>query len=262
MVVFLRIMEVFVGTCGWSVKGGKKDYCKLFDTIEVQETFYKLPKVETVKKWREVTHRAFVFNMKAWQVVTHPPSSPTWRRSGLKIPSSKINQYGSLKATEENIRAWEKTLEVAEAMNAKIIVIQTPASFNYNQENLNNVKEFLCTARRGGSLIGWEPRGDWRDHLDEVRRICMEQDILHITDPFRCENVSEHPIRYYRLHGIGGKEVNYKYNYSVDDFRKLIEVLNMEKGKGVEEAYVMFNNVNMREDALNFKNLILKTFHL
>mgnify|MGYP001772598095 FL=1 len=253
-------MKVFVGTCGWSVKGGKKEYCKFFDTVEVQETFYKLPKVETAKKWREELPEEFIFNMKAWQVVTHPPSSPTWRRSGLKISKSKINQYGSLKPTDENLTAWEKTLEVAEAMNAKIIVIQTPASFKHNQENLKNVEEFLSRIKRGRSLIGWEPRGDWRDHLDEVRRICTEQDILHVTDPFRCENVSVHSVRYYRLHGIGGKEVNYSYNYTIDDFKKLIELLERDKNNGVEEAYVMFNNVNMREDALKFKNLLLEEF--
>ncbi|MCL7382808.1 MAG: DUF72 domain-containing protein [Thaumarchaeota archaeon] len=253
-------MNIRVGCCGWCIKGGKREYCKVFETVEIQETFYKLPRVETVKKWREETYSEFIFNMKAWQAVTHPPTSPTWRRSGVRIARSKISKYGFLKPTEENFEAWEKTLEVADAMNARVVVVQTPASFSYSRDNLENIEEFFSTAKRGSSNIGWEPRGDWREHLDEIRRICIKHDILHITDPFRCENVSIHNVRYYRLHGIGGKEVNYSYKYTVSDFKKLVEIISRDKDEGVEDVYVMFNNISMRDDALNFKNFVLSYF--
>ncbi|MCS7126420.1 MAG: DUF72 domain-containing protein [Aigarchaeota archaeon] len=252
-------MIVRVGCCGWCVKGGKKEYFKEFSTIEVQETFYKLPRVETVKKWREDAPVEFIFNMKAWQVVTHPPGSPTWRRSGLKIPKSKVNSYGYLKPTQENIEAWNKILEVAEGLNAKVIVVQTPASFNYSKENVKNIEEFFSIVERCRCIIGWEPRGDWREHLSEVKRLCSKLDILHITDPFRSENVSDHLIGYFRLHGIGGREVNYSYRYTIDDLYKLLENIRREREKGREEVYVMFNNVSMRDDAANFKKLLLKT---
>lgn len=253
-------MKIRVGCCGWCVKGGRKEYCKVFETVEVQETFYKLPRAETAKRWRDEMLTDFIFNMKAWQAITHPPTSPTWRKSKLKISRSKIGKYGFLRPTEENLEAWEKTLEVAEAMDARIIVVQTPASFNYSRGNLENVGEFFSTIKRGTRLIGWEPRGDWRDHLDKVRSICMKHDVLHISDPFRCENVSVHNLRYYRLHGIGGKEVNYSYKYTVNDFGKLVDLLKIEKEKGVEEVFVMFNNVSMMEDALNFKNFLSSHF--
>lgn len=253
-------MKIRIGCCGWCVKGGKKEYCKIFETVEVQETFYKLPRAETVRKWREELLPEFIFNMKAWQAITHPPTSPTWKKSGLKIPRSKIGKYGFLQPTEENFEAWEKTLEVAEAMNARVIVVQTPASFNYSLKNIENIEEFFSTVRRGTSLIGWEPRGDWREHLDEVRKICMKHDLIHISDPFRCENVSIHNVRYYRLHGIGGKEVNYSYKYTVDDFRRLADLLKMDRDKDVEEIFLMFNNVSMMNDALNFKNFLSSYF--
>ncbi|MEM3742001.1 MAG: DUF72 domain-containing protein [Nitrososphaerota archaeon] len=253
-------MKIRIGCCGWCVKGGKKEYCRMFETVEVQETFYRLPRVETARRWRDEMRPEFIFNMKAWQVITHPPSSPTWRRSGLRISGSKSNRYGFLQPTEENLKAWEKTLEVAEAINANVIVVQTPASFNYSRENIENIGGFFSTIRRGGSHIGWEPRGDWREHLDEVRNICMRQDILHISDPFRCNNVSAHNIRYFRLHGIGGKEVNYSYRYTADDFKRLVDLLKAEKDRGVEEVFLMFNNVSMMEDAMKFKIFLSSYF--
>ncbi|MEM5824892.1 MAG: DUF72 domain-containing protein, partial [Thermofilaceae archaeon] len=75
-----------VGTCGWSAKGGREAYFAHFSVIELQETFYKLPLEETAEKWRSRAPPGFEFVVKAWQAITHPPSSPTWKRSGLKIP--------------------------------------------------------------------------------------------------------------------------------------------------------------------------------
>ncbi|MEN2974688.1 MAG: DUF72 domain-containing protein [Candidatus Caldarchaeales archaeon] len=250
---------VRVGCCGWCIKGGKKEYFKVFDTVEIQETFYRLPRVETVKKWREDAPFEFTFNMKAWQVITHPSKSPTWRRSGLRISKSKAELYGSLKPSRENIEAWAETCKVAEALNAKIIVFQTPASFNYSDENISNIVGFFSTVERGKSLIGWEPRGDWREHLDEVKKLCSKLDILHVTDPFRSENVSNHPIGYFRLHGIGGKEANYSYRYTLDDLNRLLKIIEREEREGRVEVYVMFNNISMKDDAINFKKLLLKT---
>ena len=248
-------MEIRVGCCGWCVRGGKKAYYSKFTIVEVQETFYKLPKVETASKWREAAPKNFKFCMKAWQAITHPPTSPTWRRAGVKVPKSKYGKYGFLRPTEENFRAWEKTLQICKAVQAEVCVIQTPASFGYNEENFSNVEEFLSTVERGGVSIGWEPRGTWRDHLDAVRKLCERLDLIHVVDPFRCKPVSEHQLAYFRLHGIGGKEANYRYKYSEKDLlrlRGLVEKIVKEK----RSVYVLFNNIYMAEDAARFVDVL------
>ena len=198
----------------------------------------------------------FKFAMKAWQAVTHPPSSPTWRRAGITVPKSKQGRYGFLRPTEENLEAWEKTLEVCKAMEAEVCVIQTPASFGYSDENLSNAEAFFSTVKRDGALIGWEPRGSWRDHLDTVRRICDKYDLIHVVDPFRCKTVSAHPLAYFRLHGIGGREVNYKYKYSDRDLEELLKIVSEMLREGKEKVYVLFNNVAMAEDAARFADLL------
>lgn len=249
-------MEVRVGCCGWCAKGGKKTYYRHFTAIEVQETFYKLPKPETVSNWLKEAPSYFEFCMKAWQVITHPTSSPTWRRSGIKISKEKIDRYGFLRPTDENIEAWEKTLEVARAMRAKICVIQTPATFRYSPENFSNADEFFSKIKRNGVMLGWEPRGDWREHLDSVKKLCDKHDLIHVVDPFRCNCVSAHGIVYFRLHGVGGKETNYRYRYTDKDFVSLKEVIAGAFKEGKEKVYVFFNNVAMMEDASRFIDVL------
>ena len=46
-------------------------YATLFDTVEVNSTFYRLPKRETVAHWVEVTPHDFVFSIKASRYLTH-----------------------------------------------------------------------------------------------------------------------------------------------------------------------------------------------
>ncbi|MCS7136725.1 MAG: DUF72 domain-containing protein, partial [Aigarchaeota archaeon] len=103
----------FVGCCGWAVKGGKKAYFEKFPVIEIQETFYKLPRVETVAGWRRMAPEGFVFCMKAWQAVSHPVTSLTWRRAGIEPSQLRKMNYGWLRPVKENFDAWDKTAEVA-----------------------------------------------------------------------------------------------------------------------------------------------------
>ncbi len=250
-----EIMEIRVGCCGWCVKGGKKAYYSRFSIVEVQETFYRLPKPETAARWAEQAPPSFKFCMKAWQAITHPPTSPTWRRSGLKIPKSKYDRYGFLKPSEENFEAWEKTLEICKAMGAEVCVIQTPASFGYSEENLANAEEFFSTMRRDGVLIGWEPRGTWRENLQAVKKLCERCDLIHVVDPFRCKPVLTHELAYFRLHGRGGKEVNYRYRYTDSDLAELRDIVR-EFVSGGARVYVLFNNVYMAEDAARFVKVL------
>ncbi len=245
-----------MGCCGWCVRGGKKAYYRIFDTVEVQETFYKLPRPETVERWVESAPRDFEFNMKAWQVITHPATSPTWRKAGIKIPEPRRKRYGFLMPTEENYAAWEQTLKICKAMRARVCVFQTPASFGFSEENMKNVERFFSTISRNGVSLGWEPRGTWRERLEEIQKLCKKLDLIHVVDPFRSRPVSVHEITYLRLHGIGKGEVNYRYRYSVQDLTKLKEFVERRLKENGGVVYVMFNNVWMMDDARKFKEIL------
>ncbi|MEM2884561.1 MAG: DUF72 domain-containing protein, partial [Thermoproteota archaeon] len=170
-------MALNIGCCGWAVKGGRNAYFRSFKLVEVQSTFYKLPKIETARRWREASPQGFEYAVKAWQAITHPLTSPTWRRAKEKIPAWKADRYGYFRQSDENFQAWEKTKAVCEALNANVCVFQSPASFGPTDRNCENISGFMSSIERGKLLIAWEPRGEWRKQGDKVRKICDSLDL-------------------------------------------------------------------------------------
>ena len=244
-----------VGTCGWSAKGGMKAYFRYFDVVELQDTFYKLPREETAQRRRSIAPPHFEFVVKAWQVITHPPSSPTWKRAGIKVTPEIRDRYGYFRPTDEVFEAWRLVRRICMILGAKICVFQSPPSFGYSEENAENVEAFFSSIDRKGLVLAWEPRGTWHNHPEEVKRLCDSLDLVHVVDVLRRDPVTVHEISYFRLHGLGEKEVNYRYKYTDKD----LEVL-LDKARKYEEesdvVYVMFNNVYMFDDALRFKQMI------
>ena len=73
------------GTSGWSYNHWKglfypeglartkwlRFYCEHFPVVEVNSSFYHLPRESTLEKWRDSTPEDFSFVLKAWRVITH-----------------------------------------------------------------------------------------------------------------------------------------------------------------------------------------------
>jgi len=233
-------MPVKIGCCGFPVS--KARYFDAFNIVELQQTFYQPPEVSTAMKWHEESPEGFEYTLKAWQLITHEPKSPTYKRLRIKIPPSKEKDYGSFKPTDEVLEAWEKAREIADTLNARIIVFQCPASFKPTIENKGNLKRFFSQISRGNFIFAWEPRGGWDEK--EIETICKELDLVHIVDPFKKRSFYGR-IRYYRLHGIEG------YRYTSDDLHRLTGLIEKKT-----DTYFMFNNLSMYEDALRFKGLL------
>jgi len=235
---------VKVGCCGFAV--ARKKYYENFGVLEIQKVFYQFPKIGTVLKWREEAPKAFEFTLKAPQLITHLPTSPTYRKLGYSIPEKEKENYGFFKPTEAVFQAWEQTQKIAQLLEARIVVFQMPPSFQPTLENRKNMKRFFKKIKRQGLRLVWEPRGKWESK--EIRSLCSELGLIHCVDPFKAEAVSGE-FSYFRLHGIGG----YGYRYTYGDLKKL-----RLKCEGKSETYCMFNNVYMFEDAIRFKKIVGK----
>jgi uncharacterized protein YecE (DUF72 family) len=231
-----------VGCCGFPVK--REVYYQSFPVVEIQQTFYQLPRIDTGKRWREEAPSHFEFTMKAWQLITHEPSSPTYRKLRMAIPEKKKAKYGFFKPTAEVEEAWQKTTEFARALGAEKIVFQSPASFSPSESSIKNLKQFFKTMRTPSSSFIWEPRGKWERGV--VERLCTELGIVPCLDLFEGKPIKGN-LLYTRLHGRKG----YRYTYSESEMEEL-----MELGKSYPQAYFMFNNVNMHEDAQRMKRMI------
>lgn len=242
--------QVKVGCCGFP--RGKKQYFEQFNLVEIQQTFYKPPLIATAQKWREEAPEDFEFSLKAWQEITHLPSSPTYHKACLSILPDKQGNYGFFKPTREVFEAWQKTRDIAQVLKARVIVFQCPAKFTPSSENIENMRYFFTNIDRGDFIFVWEPRSEWGD--DIIVALCQDLDLVHCVDPLESKAVYgpriipdliRDGVKYFRLHGGPG----YRHQYSDDELARLRE---LSSGG----AYVLFNNITMYEDALRFKQLI------
>lgn len=229
-----------VGCCGFVVSQQK--YFRLFKLIEIQSTFYQLPQLKTAEKWRASAPQGFEFTMKAWQLITHEPTSPTYRRLREQIDPAKFHHYGRFRVTDEVLGAWHRTAMFARTLGTCIIVFQCPASFRPTNENAANMRGFFSEIDRQGFRFAWEPRGNWPQEL--IRRLCEELQLIHCVDPFKNEQQFG-DLRYFRLHGITG----YAYQYTDED------LLQLKRWGEEKPTYLLFNNNWMKEDALRFLEL-------
>ncbi len=77
--------KIHIGTSGWQYDGWKgvyypenisnKDmlahYLNDFSTVEINNTFYRLPEKKTLEKWADKTPDDFIFSIKASRYITH-----------------------------------------------------------------------------------------------------------------------------------------------------------------------------------------------
>lgn len=80
-----RIGKVHIGTMGWSYRFWAGDfypeelkpaeflaeYAKHFDSVELDNTFYRIPSANTAKAWKEQVPEGFLFSAKFPRVITH-----------------------------------------------------------------------------------------------------------------------------------------------------------------------------------------------
>lgn len=105
-------MTLRVGTSGWQYADWKDafydgrpqrlwltTYAQIFDTVEVNATFYRLPVVTAVQRWVEQVPQSFVFVVKASRYLTHikrlrEPAEPVARLMSRIDPLRRAGVLG------------------------------------------------------------------------------------------------------------------------------------------------------------------------
>ncbi len=219
-----------VGCCGYPVSRNK--YWESLSLVELNNTFYSYPRIQTVVKWREEAPKDFEFTVKAHQDISH--------KSRLRL--------------ETALEPFEKMKGICRELRAKILLIQTPASFT--PEGLEAAERFFKSISRNGLTIAWETRGPvWEEQKvrQRLKPILEKLDVPHVTDPFKTVPVYTGRKAYFRLHGRG--EEMYYYQYSDDELRDLYNLVEPFSREG-SEVYVLFNNLSMFDDSKRFLSLV------
>lgn len=233
---------LWVGTCGFA--GGQGRAFRDLQVVEIQSTFYRAVAEATARRWRAAAPAGFRFTVKASQFITHPASSPTYRRSGRTVPEDGRSRYGGFQDTPEVREGWEATAAVAGALKAEVLVFQTPASFRPSEDRIRDLYAFFESTDTK-ALRALELRGPWAPHL--VARICEDLGLVHAVDPFDRESATT-GLAYFRLHGSPPGPRRYDYAYTDEDLARLRAI-----AREYDDAYVLFNNMSMHADAVRFR---------
>ena len=239
-----------VGCCGFRIS--LRRYAEEFSVVEVQQTFYQPPLLRTLEKWRSAVPVGFEFTLKAWQLITHEASSPTYRRLREELSQQQRREVGAFRLNATVLQAWRRTLTCARTLGCRCVLFQCPSRFGPTRANKANLRDFFREIKpelpfsNGVGLLTcvWEPRGEWQ--AEEVRELCEELGLVHGVDPFH-QSPAAGPFGYFRLHGRTG----YRYRYSDQELEQLREMA----GKHAP-CYVLFNNISMLQDARRLRRLV------
>ncbi len=165
-----REAAIFIGTSGWVNKSWhdtfypkkiKKDfltfYATHFNSVEINTSFYHLPKKSTFEKWREETPDGFTCAVKMSRFITH------------------------IKKLKECKDPIELFLDSAVGLKQKlgVILIQLPPSFSFNKELLENFLADLQAVQKKKKLdlrYALEPRHpSW---FESDKNLELTRDIL------------------------------------------------------------------------------------
>ncbi len=236
---------IWVGTCGFGRNRGEA--FRSLHAVEIQETFYRPVDVDRARGWRTAAPEAFLFCLKASQFITHPASSPTYRRARREIAEADRADYGGFQDTRAVRKGWEATRAVAESLRARAILFQGPSSFGPTPEHVASIYRFFESARTQADRA-WEPRGSWPSHI--VEKVCEDLGLVHAVDPFAGEPATA-GLAYFRLHGRPPGPRLYRYTYTDADLSRLKAMC-----EEYDDAFVFFNNESMAADAARFRALL------
>ena len=214
-------MKLLAGTSGFAFKEWKgpfypekmKDadmlgfYSTKFPTVEINNTFYRLPKEELLRHWAEQVPEGFSFSIKASQKITH---------------------FTRLK--EEGAPALEYLIKAIDVMGAKLgpVLFQLPPNMKKDLERLNGFLARLPRGRRHTMEFRHESWFD-EDTFDALRNHNVAMCAIEQPD-FKSPFVSTADWGYVRLH---------RFDY---DEPMLAAWANEIKAQQWTDAYVVFKH--------------------
>jgi len=225
--------NVFLGTSGWSYKEWEgpfyrnaeksklRAYSQVFNTVEIDSTWYRFPSKGTVMGWLRYSPSDFVFTAKIPKLITHD------KMLGLKA---------------EVQADLDKFLDIMQPLqlDGKLacLLIQLPPSYSFNPENLESFFQKLQLQFR--FAVEFRHLSWIRDETWELLKkygvvyVCVDEPLLppevHLTADFA----------YFRWHGRG-KKPWFDYKYSKEELDAWIPKVE-ETAKKVKKVFGYFNN--------------------
>jgi len=240
--------DIRIGTSGYhykhwvgryypdDIKSGKmlEFYLRDFDTVELNNTFYQLPKEETFDAWRDTTPHDFLFGVKGSRFITHM----------IKLKDAQ--------------RGLTNFLPRAERLGKKLgpILWQLPPGWKVNVERLEEFLSLLPQKHR----YAFELRNEtWMtDAVYEVLRKYNAAYCIYELAGYQSPLEITSDWTYIRLHGP--TRFKYQGSYSDAQLETWAERIR-EWSKTMKAIYVYFDNDDSAyavRNALTLRKLVAK----
>jgi len=241
-----------IGTSGIVVPGPKDSfpaefqhksrlnyYNSLFNTLEVNSTFQKIPMLSTFEKWALDVTEEFQFTIKLWKEITH------------------VKQ---LNADPENIDTF---FNAANHIGNKkgCLLVQFPGSIT--SQYSAQIEQILLRLQKSDPAGQWRKATEFRSvtwYSSEIYKLLDKYDasmVLH--DMPKSKNLELNKgekFIYFRFHGPKG---DYRGSYSIDFLEEQAEKIRSGLNDG-KDVYAYFNNTmgNAFENAMSLKAMVEK----
>ena len=232
---------IYVGTSGWHYKHwvgtfypeGTKDseqlsyYLKFFSTVEINNSFYRLPPAETFKNWKKAVPDDFLFAVKGSRYISHMKK--------LNVERANIQIFfNSVRSLREKLGP---------------ILFQLPPKWKINVQRLADFLRMLPKKHR----FAFEFRNrTWYDEeiyqlLRKYNSALCIYELEHHVSPL----MTTADFVYIRLHGPGGK---YAGSYSDLELKKWATRARSWQRQG-KDVFFYFDNDQLGYAAFNAKTL-------
>jgi uncharacterized protein YecE (DUF72 family) len=277
--------RILVGSCSWtdptliacgrfyprgvtSAEARLRYYAEQFAIVEVDSTYYAPPSASNSELWAARTPAGFVFNVKAFGLLTYHPAVvqrlPDWLRNALPEEArGKRNAYAKDLPLEVLDKVWALHREALEPLAAAgklgAVLFQFPPWFVRSSRN----REYLL--RLQDRLPGWPLAVEFRgggwmkdDDAAGTLRLLEQAGLAYVAvdEPQGFPNsvpplaAVTAPLAIVRLHGrnadtwesrTGAASDRFKYLYSDDELEEWVPRIR-ELAAQTQTVHILFNN--------------------
>lgn len=232
---------LWIGCC--SLGRSPARYFRRLSALELQQSFFEPPRAAALTRLRAQAPAGFAFVLRAWQLITHEPGSPGYRR--LRAAPTAPDACGHFRASELVREATERTWAAARDLGARALLFETPASFSPSAVQRERLARYFEAVDRQGLHLVWDPRGVWSH--EGALAVCRDLGLVLCRDPGAPDFVPPSPgeVAYFKLQGMGRRGP-----VPEDDLLPVLE------HAASAETFCLFNTVEQLRDAERLQALL------
>jgi uncharacterized protein YecE (DUF72 family) len=189
-------------------------YAQHFNTLELNVTFYRFPRLPALRNWYELAPEGFQFSVKAPQAITH---------------------YRQFHNTVDMLSDFYSTVRAGLEEKLGPVLFQLPPRLRYEPERLQRILDQLDPTF--DNVLEFRHPSWWQPAVYEqlaAKRISF-CGMSHPELPD--EVIVNSPVVYYRFHGVPDL---YRSSYSRENLQRVVN--KVREQDGIEQAWFYFNN--------------------